>query len=81
LPDSSIAEIESSKGHQPSQVKINSVLNLPFLLIIYITAHDPYQPFDLIWVIENPKTGYRAQLACTKGPLETYWFPDLTFDL
>lgn len=76
----SAAGMESS-GYQSSQVKINSVLNLLFLLTVCIATPNPHQPFDLIWVIENPETGYHAQLVCTKGMLGTFWFPDLTFDL
>jgi len=73
--------METSEGHQPSQVKINSILNLLFLLTVCIATPNPHQPFDLIWVIENPETGYHAQIASTKKPLGKPRFPNLTFDL
>lgn len=55
----------------------NSLEPTIFVNWIY-SAPNSHQPFDLIWVIENPETDY---LACAKGPLDTSWFPDLTFSL
>lgn len=76
----SAAGMESS-GYQSSQVKINSVLCLLILLTVCTAAPNPHNPFDLTWVTENSETGYYAQLSCTRDPLGTHWFPDLTFDL
>ena len=79
-----------SKGHSSLQVKINSVLSLLFLLASCTAVPSPClhseiknlnQPYDLTWTVENPETGYWAQLANKEKPLGMSRFPYLTFDL
>lgn len=47
FPDSTVTGMESSEGHQSSQVKIDTVLSLLFLLTVCIASLNPHQSFDL----------------------------------